>query len=248
MTGLSEDARFFLSTHQMMRGLVRNKLEKLSAPLVSSYKSALSVVASQAKRSDGKYAELNEKAMRRGPILAAFTVGLSLVEDAIFGGYPIQAAALVRQELEAIAALVEIEANTRRDKVTPNIRGLNVHGRIYGTLSQITHLADNEWVRRLIAYEEPPNLGGLPANATEAWSISPRYSESLFSTLGIHVFLVLHFTEQQALHMKDLHDLDETPEEVAYAEASLKILADEGVVEIVDQPIIPGDRQLAAAP
>lgn len=233
MTELSEDARFFLGTHQLMRGSVRGKLEKLSAPLVSSYNSALSVVASQAKRSDGKYGKLSEKAKRRGPILAAFTVGLSLVEDAIFGGYPIQAAALVRQELEAIAALVEIESSTRRDKVTPNIKVLNVHGRIYGTLSQITHLADNEWVRRLVAYEEPPNLGDLPANETEAWSISPKYSESLSSTLGIHIFLMLHLTEQQALHMKDLYDLDETPEEAAYAEMALKILVDEGVVEIV---------------
>jgi len=248
MTGLSEDARFFLGTHQLMRGSVRSKLENLNAPLVASYNSALSVVASQAKRSDGKYGELGEKAKRRGPILAAFTVGLSLVEGAIFGGYPIQAAALVRQELEAIAALVEIESSTRRDKVTPNIKVLNVHGRIYGTLSQITHFADNKWVRRLIAYDVPPNLGDLSATATEAWCISPRYSESLSSTLGIHVFLMLHFTEHQALHMKDLHDLDETPEEAAYAEAALKILVDKGVVDIVAQPIIPEDRQQAAAP
>lgn len=242
MTGLSEDVRFFLDTHKLMRSSVRGNLEQLSAPLVSSYNFALSVVASQAKRSDGKYGELSEKAKRRGPILAAFTVGLSLVDDAILGGYPIQAAALVRQELEAIAALVEIESSLRSDKITPNIKVLNVNGRIYGALSQITHFADNKWIRKLTAYKKPPNLGDLPADATEAWCISPRHSDILLDTLGIHVFLILHFAEHQTLHMKDLHDLDETPEEAACAEAALKILVEQGVVDMAGHYGTAGNR------
>jgi hypothetical protein len=233
MTELSKDAQFLLNTHQMMRGWNRSKFEQSNQMLVSSYRAALNVVASQAKRSDGKYAELNEKSKQRGPILAAFTTGLSLVDEAIFGGYPVQAVSLVRQELEAIAALAEIAANTRINKKTPNIKILNIHGGIYGLLSQIAHYADSKWARRLILYETPPNLIDLPTNSTEAWSISPKYSEHLSGILGIHIFLILHFTEHQAIHMEELHNMNETKEEETYAEESLKILVSEGIVEIV---------------
>jgi len=222
---LNDDGRFLLSTHKTMREVTRQAFIANNSDLLPAYYYAINVIASQAKKSDGQYRALSEKAKQRGPIIAALVNGLSIVEDSIFEGYPTQASALVRQEYEALTALTEIELDQRIKKITPKASRLkNINPQIYNRLSEVAHFSNAIRIRELIAYESPPGLSDSSKEDTEAWGISPRYSSHLRTLFGIHIYLILLLTEYKSTQIKDLLNLSETKEEAENTQKSIDIL------------------------
>jgi hypothetical protein len=158
----------------------------------------------------------------RGAILAGFIVGLTLVERAILGGFSAQAAALVRQELEAIAALEEIRQGCRTERRTPNVRHVpSIPGSLYSDLSKAAHFADTATLRSATVYRG--EMEGEPGPA-EKWLLSPQHVPGTTRRLfGMHILLLLHLAEHQAL--------ESTAEDIQTVSRVLQLLNSAGVIE-----------------
>lgn len=81
-------------SHRLMRSKARAAaLAELGSDLEEAYSLAYQAVAIAAMQRDGDITKASEVPDRRGPILASFVVGLSLVEEAILNGFNPQASA-----------------------------------------------------------------------------------------------------------------------------------------------------------
>ncbi len=227
---LSERAQYFWIAHRVMRESATKAAVAELGEIAEAYALALHVVASASSRAENKFAEYTPASARRDSILAGYTVGLTLVEHAILGGYNAQAATLVRQELEAIAALQEIRIGARKECKTPNVRHVpSVPGSLYGDLSNAAHFSDSTTLRTITAYRGEIEDAPGP---TAMWLLSPQHiPETTRRLFALHTLLVLHFTEHQAEHHYECHSLKSTEEEVQYVERALTLLMQAGVIE-----------------
>ena len=198
--------------------------------ILEAYRIAIEIITAAASRSLGSYQRINADATPIEGILSRFIVGLTLVEFAILSGYTAQAAALVRQELEAVAALEEIRVGRRIDGKTPNIRHLpNIPGRVYSDLSELTHFSRSSALRLISQYRgEDPDA---PEN-TEQWLLSPQHVPNTTKQLfALHTVLLLHFAIHQSAHYASLQDATpDTKDELKFKQA-VNILERAGVIE-----------------
>lgn len=88
----------------------------------------------------GKRMPFEDKSHRISALIANFVLGLSVVEVAIFEARYLQAAALLRQEAELLANLIETRNGKIEDSKPPHIAVLGTLLRkTYGELSDIVH-------------------------------------------------------------------------------------------------------------
>lgn len=198
--------------------------------VIEPYSIAIELIASSASRSIDKFAENKDESSRRDAILTGFIVGLTLVEHSILSGYNAQAAALVRQELEAVAALEELRLGLRKEGKTPNIRYVpSVPGAVYSDLSKATHFSDTPTLRLLCRY-----YGTVPnaPNNTEMWLLSPQHIPNTTKQLFVlHTLLLLHFIEHQFEHYSVLHNFEPTEDDVAKFDRAVDLLNRSGMLE-----------------
>ena len=227
---LDENALRLWITHDVVRNSVTASAVADLGDIAVAYSLALGIVASAAKRVEGKFGGWSEESSRRGSILAGFIVGLTLVERAILGGFGAQAAALVRQELEAIAALEEIRLGCRNERRTPNVRHVpSVPGPLYSDLSKAAHFADTATLQSLTQYRG--EIEGEPG-PSEKWLLSPQYvPERTRRLFALHTLLLLHLAEHQALDHAEVHKSESPPEHDQAFDQALELLMRAGVVE-----------------
>jgi hypothetical protein len=176
------------------------------------------------------YQRINADATPIEGILSGFIVGLTLVEYAILSGYTAQAAALVRQELEAVAALEEIKIGRRIDGKTPNIRHLpSIPGRVYSDLSELTHFSQSSALRLVGQYRgEDPDA---PEN-TEQWLLSPQHVPNTTKQLfALHTVLLLHFALHQSAHYASFQGATPAAQDELKFQQAVNILERAGVIE-----------------
>lgn len=227
---LDEAALYLWVAHDVMRESSTKSAVAELGEIAPAYALALGVVASAAKRVDGKFGGWTTESSRRGSIIAGFIVGLTLVEQAILGGFSAQAAALVRQELEAIAALEEIRLGCRTERRTPNVRHVpSVPGPLYSDLSKAAHFSDTATLRSATEYRG--EMEGEPGSA-EKWLLSPQHVPGTARRLfGLHTLLLLHLAEHQARDHHEDHGLEATAEDIEAVSRSLQLLKSAGVIE-----------------
>ena len=94
-------------------------------------------------------------------LIAQSIQGVELSFLAIVDGLYAQAAALQKQQLEAIAALGEYTAGIRENGRTPNIKnsGQRGFGRMYGELNDIAHPSNDRILESLCHFEEEGKQG-----------------------------------------------------------------------------------------
>ena len=227
---LGEQSLLMWSTHKVMSEASANTALAELAEIAEAYSLALEVIASSASRAVDKFAKMSEDTRRADAILTGFIVGLTLVEHSILGGFGAQAAALVRQEFEAVAALEELRIGSRREGRTPNIRHVpSVPGTVYSDLSKATHFSDTAALRLLGGYR-----GSIPdpPGETEVWLLSPQHVPNTTKQLfALHTLLLLHFAEHQINHYTVLHGFKVNVPETDAFERSLKLLKIAGVIE-----------------
>lgn len=95
---------------------------------------------------------INDDDQKRAVIIASCIQGITPIEDCIFRGFFVQAAALVRQELEAIETLRSIRVGRYRDgwKGNSKLHALKHLGKVYGQLTDLAHLQNSKFLSHLV--------------------------------------------------------------------------------------------------
>ena len=228
--GLSEHGSRMRAAHSTMSAATFQAAAGEINDILEAYRLAIEIIASAASRTQGTYQRSNADAARIEGVLSGFIVGLTLVEYAILNGYTAQAAALVRQELDAVAALEEIKVGHRIDGKTPNIRHLpNIPGRVYSDLSELTHFSRSSALRSVGQYRgEDPDA---PEN-TEQWLLSPQHVPNTTKQLfALHTVLLLHFALHQSAHYASLQGTTPAAQDALEFQQAVKILERAGVLE-----------------
>jgi hypothetical protein len=222
-----------LRDHQTMREKSTSLAMSELGEIAQAYTVALELVVTLANKDINEFTDVTNLEMESATyetIHAGYIAGLSLVEQAILEGYTAQAAALVRQELEAIAALEELRIGRRKCGKTPNITYMpGIPGTVYGDLSKLAHFSDTAALRLVTSHrDEVPDAPG-PA---DVWLLSPQHvpntSRQLFA---LHTWLLLHLADHQAARYAHKNGSQVTEQELASMALIVKLLKSAGVVE-----------------
>jgi len=148
----------YLQRHEEHRIAVRKQSFAANPKLVAAQRNLLCAIIALKQRVEGVRYEHKDGRMH---LIAQSIQGVDLAFIAIVDGLYAQAAALQKQQLEAIAALGEYTAGTRKDGKTPNIRntGQRGFGRMYGELNDIAHPSNDHILESLCHFEEEGKQG-----------------------------------------------------------------------------------------
>jgi hypothetical protein len=185
------------------RASVQRKFLSAHPLLVEANTLATGIIGSLLLRANGKIGELNDSALKRAPLCSSFIMGMNTCADTIIGGFYLQAAALLRQEMETAAALGEISQGTWKDKKVPNVKVLNgTVRRLYADLSSATHVSSHTVLRLNTEHREH----NIPETAI--WRLSPEFDEKLSKRLySLHIYFILLIIEHMDSHFEELYDV-----------------------------------------
>jgi hypothetical protein len=173
----------------------------------------------------------NKSIANRRVVIVSFVQGIPICEEAIREGLYVQAAALVRQELETVAAIEEEVEDVREDGETPNVKHVPWEmNRLYGELSAATHVSDHGYLAEIYRAEERGDARPV--------SVVPTYRDGAARNLyAIHVGLLI----QVAMHLHEVQveaygeeegELEEF--ELLMIMRAVDILNEEGLLESDD--------------
>jgi hypothetical protein len=113
--------------------------------LLDAHLSATACIGSFLYKNNLKPGKTNESISGRLSLIASFVQGIDLCETSISEGLYAQAANILKQELETIAALEEFISGSRKDGKTPNVKFVKWDmAKIYGDLNKVAHVSDRE--------------------------------------------------------------------------------------------------------
>jgi hypothetical protein len=186
-----DPASELMGTQMEHRQRIRERWKKDAGDLIDAHMFATSAAASMTSRISGRRFERQSKAMEgRLTLTAQFIQGIDICETAISEALYSQAAALLKQELETLAAIDEFEKDRRQDGKTPNVGtgAMRAFGPIYGDLNNIAHVSRDDIARKLVLVERGEICGP---------STIPQYDEELARFLyGYHVYFIISLAVQ----------------------------------------------------
>jgi hypothetical protein len=224
-------ASTLLAAQEISAKEVREKSKNAYSKLLDANLLTTGVIASALLRVNGEIAPLQNNSLERGALIACFVTGVGFCEKAISEGYYLQALALLRQELETIAAMEEVKQGVRQNGKTPNVGHLPCSlPRLYGDLSAAAHAAKHQVLRSVAEHKE-----GLPGgpDGTVVWRMIPGFDNELSRRLySLHVMLMI----QLAVHLNDyheeLHRFGLTDQEVTCLNMAIDLLLEEKCLEL----------------
>lgn len=206
---------------------IREQWKLDGGDLIDAHQFAFSSVASMTGRFSGRKFPEQVRAMEgRMSLTAQFIQGVDVCEASIAEGLYSQAAALLKQELETLAAVDEYEHDRRRDGRTPNIGNgvMRDFGPIYGDLNSISHVSQHDLARQLVSVE----LGDIRAP-----TLIPQYNRALAKFLyGNHVFFIIEATRQVERVFLQLFDEGLSKDEQKWLSLAMTILLHEEVIKL----------------
>jgi hypothetical protein len=155
-------------------------------------------------------------------LVASFIQGIDCCERAITEGYYVQAGAILKQEMETIAAIEECKVGLRNEKRTPNVKNLSWDlSRFYGDLNRVAHVAD----KSLLSYLVQTNQQGDAVPASVVPVFNAGEAKGLY---GLHVALLVQLAIQinylyEEVYTEGLIDVEKIGVGQAY-----KLLLDDG--------------------
>ena len=218
----------FLEKHQAHRAEIRDKSKAINKNLLTAHQFAFSAVISYQNRIQGiPYKAEVDSIKGRLSLIAQFIQGVELAETAISEGLYANAANLLKQELETLAAIDEYEAGNRQDGKTPGFRDrLAGFGRRYGEFNEIAHPTRKEIVESLSTFSDKERYGPTTI---------PQFNSDLYQILygNQAMFLVMLFARMQSVFV-EVFGVDCDEEEVRLATSALRVLVEEGMVKTQD--------------
>jgi hypothetical protein len=172
-----------LARQLRIRKRVREQSGKVARNLLDAHWAALSAIASATDRNSGKAGKTTAELSHLLPLTASFIQGVEICETAISEGLYFSASALLKQEMETLAAVREVREKRRQDQKTPNVKSFGALSVLYGDLNRMAHVSDKEWLQDFLAVE-------ISAEAIGA-ALFTVFNEKLFKLFyALHVVFV----------------------------------------------------------
>jgi len=209
----------FLEKHAEHRENVRAQSVAANPRLVAAQKNLFCAIISLKQQVEGVKYTAKDGRMH---LIAQYIQGIALSYIAIIDGLYAQAAALQKQQLEAIAALGEYTAGARKDGRTPNIRhtGQRGFGRLYGELNDIAHPSKDHILESLCHFDEGGKQG--PTLAPQFVQEYCRYF------LSNHCLQLLNLWRHMSLVFRDEFGLEVPKQDDQNVSSAMKVLMDFG--------------------
>jgi hypothetical protein len=210
-------AEVFQNEMKKSRDLVENEGPRFLGVLYHAQTACVACIGSIMARPDRAFPieELQTK-LRRATIHAAVLQGIHAIEYLIAIGCYAQAAALVRQEIEAVEGLRGIRQGLQKDGATPRLKALRHLGKYYAQLTGIAHLSSHNLLTHIVSN----SVGNIDH------SFNSEFARTLF---GLHVTALVGV----AMDMAELRPHTETDliseEEDWWLSAACGVLAAEGL-------------------
>ena len=218
----------FIEKHKEHRVEIREKSKATNKNLLTAHQLAFSAVISYQNRIQGiRYEAKDDSIKARMSLNAQFIQGAELTESAISEGLYANAANLLKQELETLAAFDEYEAGDRRDGKTPSFRDrLAGFGRRYGEFNEIAHPTRQEIVESLSTFSDKEFYGPTTI---------PQFNSNIYHMFygNQALFLVMLFVRMRSVFI-EVFDVDWDEEEARLATSALRVLVEEGIVKVQD--------------
>lgn len=215
----------FLKRHSEHRAAIRRKSADANSNLLTAHQLALAAVVSYQNRIQGKKITTEDAGIKgRMSLVAQFIQGIDITETAISEGLYAQAANLLKQELETLAAIEEFEIGTRQDGRLPRFRGrLASFGRSYGEYNDVAHPTRQEIVESLSIFDDETLYGPTTI---------PQFNCELYKMLyGNHAMLITILFGQLRPLFVEVFDTDWDDAETRLASSAVRIMIDEGIIK-----------------
>jgi hypothetical protein len=180
-----------------VRRSIREKWKSEAGKLIDAHQFAFAVAADIVLKKAAVPGKTSKSVDRRLSLIASFVQGVDICETTISEGLYLQAAALLKQEMETVTALDEVLRDRRKDKRTPNVGNARFlwMKNVYGELNDAAHVGDENVLRSLVSRR-------IAAEVTGAFLHPPYNKELSFYFYGLHVMLIIVL----ALQAADLHE------------------------------------------
>jgi hypothetical protein len=180
------------------RSSVREKTREALGELSDAHWLSTSVVANAIWAVSGKPGKSDPDLALLLSLSASFIQGIDICETAISEGLYVSATALLKQEMETIAAIHEVRNKTRKSGSTPNVRSLRGLSVLYGDLNKVAHVSDSELMQSLVRIEMSGQQSGAPLYPV----LDTKLAKFLY---GLHVsFLTMMAIEVETI-LEDLY-------------------------------------------
>ncbi|MCX7558675.1 hypothetical protein OS190_03790 [Sulfitobacter sp. F26204] len=215
----------FLEFHERARKDVREQSKSSCVNLLTAHQLAWAALISYQNRFQNvQFSTESQSILGRLGLISQFAMGVELVETSICEGLYPQAANLLKQALETLAAVEEITKDRRVDGRAPRFIGrLQNFGRRYGELNEIAHPTRSSMVDYFSRHTEGERTGA---------SSVPRFNKEVYRELyGMQISLMVVALQQMREVFLELGQLDWDEAEVRLAHSATQILLDEGLIE-----------------
>lgn len=185
------------------RKAIRGLSKDACGDLLDAHLLSLGIIKSIYTKYLGTPGKTDDSISNRLPLIASFIQGIDICEICISEGLYTQAAVILKQELETVAAIDECERGKRKDRKTPNMNcvklGLN---REYGMLNGIGHVSERDIFEPIYKASPDPNIKGQ-----QPISILPQFNNELCSYFyAMHILLILQVIEKLDRLYFDMYD------------------------------------------
>lgn len=218
-------AAAFIESQRRHRAQIRDQSQATNKNLIEAHRLALSAVISYRQRIQGiPYDALDDSIRQRSFLVAQFLQGTEITESAISDGLYAVAANLLKQELETIVAIDEIQAGRRRDGRTPNMQNAqNKLKHMYDELNDVAHPSKSDIVELVSSRSGEETYGP---------SQIPQFRRELYEWLyGRHALLLLYLLYRMKPLFLEVFEVDLNEEEESFAKSALRHLEKEGITQ-----------------
>lgn len=192
---------------------IREFSKDVCGDLLNAHALSLGIIKSIYSEYLGIPGKTDESISTRLPLIASFIQGIDICETCICEGLYTQAAGILKQELETIAAIDECERGKRKNRKTPNVQCVKFGlGREYGVLNGIGHVSDKEIFEPLYKANADSKIEGQ-----KPISILPQFNKELCSYFyAMHILLILNVIEKLDRLYIDMYNF-QMPEDLKQA-------------------------------
>lgn len=170
----------------------------------------------------------NERISEVLNLIVVFVQGATVTEALISEGQYIKAAAVLKQDLELLARIREVQKGVAKYGKTPDVKHTEHMRRFYGELNNVAHIAKIDLLQQLISKYEDGSVKGV--------SPIPAFNKAVAINLyQLHILLLFEIAREAFILTAEMYpsDTEDTVEAIKHWLATVARLEEAGVFKIL---------------